>query len=70
MALPQLSGAWRMHRSLNDERLDPVYMAACDAIEEAVLNALLAAEDVPTARPAGAVCPAIDGARLLHLLAD
>ena len=70
MALPQLAGAWRTHRSLNDERLDPVYMAACDAIEEAVLNALLAAEDVPTARPAGAVCAAIDGPRLLRLLAE
>ncbi len=30
---------------VNDERLDPVYMAAVDSVEEAVINAMLAAED-------------------------
>ena len=31
---------------VNDEPLDPVYMAAVDAVEEAVVNAMLAAEDL------------------------
>lgn len=30
---------------VNDEKLDPVYLAAVDSVEEAVVNALLAAED-------------------------
>lgn len=66
--LPQLSGPWTSFVALNDERLDPVYMAVVEAVEEAVLNAMLAAEDVPTARPAGSVCHAIDPARLMACL--
>ncbi len=30
----------------NDEALDPVYMAAVESVEEAVINAMLAAEDM------------------------
>ena len=60
MDLPQLSGPWKTLTSLNDERLDRVYMAAVEAVEEAILNALLAAEDLPTARPAGSICRAMD----------
>jgi D-aminopeptidase len=63
--LPQISGPWRSLAWLNDEFLDPVYLAAVEAVDEAVLNALLAARDVPMARPAGPVCAAIDPDRLL-----
>jgi D-aminopeptidase len=58
--LPQLSGTWRDMKILNDELLDPVYMAAVESVDEAVINALFAAEDVPTARPQGAICKAIN----------
>lgn len=68
MDLPQLSGPWRQMSCLNDERLDPVYLAAIEAVEEAVLNAMLMAEDTPTARPRGAICRAIDPQRLRELL--
>lgn len=68
MPLPQLSGPWRQMQCLNDERLDPVYLAAVEAVDEAVLNALCAAEDVPFARPAQGVCKALDTARLKALL--
>ncbi|WHZ35783.1 P1 family peptidase [Sagittula sp. MA-2] len=68
MPLPQLSGAWRQMTTLNDERLDPVYMAAVEAVDEAVLNALCAAEDVPLARPAKGICRAIDTARMMKLM--
>jgi L-aminopeptidase/D-esterase-like protein len=30
---------------INDEQLDPIYLAAVDTVEEAVVNAMLAAED-------------------------
>ncbi|MDK3019242.1 P1 family peptidase [Pseudodonghicola flavimaris] len=68
MALPQLSGPWRQMTCLNDELLDPVYLAAVEAVEEAVLNALCAAEDVPMARPATGICRAMDTGRLMELL--
>jgi D-aminopeptidase len=68
MELPQVGGAWRQMTCLNDERLDPVYLAGVEAVEEAVLNAMLMAESVPTARPAEAVCRALDGERLLELV--
>jgi len=64
MDLPQLSGPWRQMISVNDELLDPVYLAAVEAVEEAVLNALCAAQDVPLARLAKGVCRAITHAQL------
>ena len=60
MPLPHLTGPWRTMTSLNDDLLDPVYLAAVEAVDEAVLNALCAAEDVALARPAGGTCRAID----------
>ena len=70
MPLPQFDGPWRTTISLNDELLDVVYMAAIQAIEEAVLNALFAATDVPTARPTGSICKAIDTEKLLKLMRE
>ncbi|MEG6509168.1 P1 family peptidase [Methyloligella sp. 2.7D] len=69
MKLPQLSGPWRQMTMINDELLDPVYLAAVEAVDEAVLNALCAAEDVPLARPPKGVCKAIDLDQLKQVLA-
>lgn len=65
MPLPQLNGPWKTTVSVNDERLDDVYLAAVEAVEESVLNAMLAAEDIPTARPSGSVCRAVDPTTLI-----
>lgn len=62
--LPQLAGPRRTFETINDELFDPVYLAVTEAIEEAVINAMLAAEDMTTLRPAGLVCRAIDADRL------
>ena len=67
--LPQFGGPRRMFAMIGDEAFDPIYIAAVDTIEEAVINAMLAAEDMPTVRPYGPVCRALDGARLAGLLA-
>jgi D-aminopeptidase len=53
---------------LNDPHLDGVYRATVEAIEESVLNALLAAESVPTIKPPGGVLRAIDHEALLAVL--
>jgi D-aminopeptidase len=53
---------------LNDALLDEIYGAAVEAIEESVLNAMLAAESVPTWKPRGFTLAAIDHAELLAVL--
>ncbi len=62
--LPQFAGPRGRLETINDELFDPIYLAAVEAIEEAVVNALLAAEDMTTLRPAGLTCRAIDADRL------
>jgi L-aminopeptidase/D-esterase-like protein len=49
---------------LNSEFIDPLYLAAVEAVEEAVVNALVAGEDAPTVKPKGLICRAIDVHRL------
>ncbi len=68
MYLPQFSGPWRNMKCLNDELLDPVYLAVVEAIDEAILNAMCAATDVPTTRPKGAICKAIDTDQLVRII--
>ncbi|HVW68176.1 MAG TPA: P1 family peptidase [Steroidobacteraceae bacterium] len=53
---------------LNDAHLDSLYGQTVAAVEESVLNALVAAETVPVIRPAGARLQAIDPVRLLGIL--
>lgn len=62
--LPQIAGSRFTLEIINDEYLDPVYMAAAESIEEAVVNALLAAEDMTTLKPAGLTCKALDPDKL------
>ncbi|MEM8951760.1 MAG: P1 family peptidase [Pseudomonadota bacterium] len=62
--IPQLAGPRMSFEMISDEQFDPIYMAAVEAIEEAVINAMLAAEDMTTLRPEGHVCRAIDGEKL------
>lgn len=51
-----------------DEWLDPLYLATVRATDEAVVNAMLAAESMTTVKPAGKICRAIDHDRLLDIL--
>jgi D-aminopeptidase len=67
--LPQFDGPLRTMQALNDQQFDPFYLAAVECVEEAVLNAMLAAEDTPVFRPRdGTVCRALDGQAVLELL--
>jgi D-aminopeptidase len=58
--LPQLGAAKQSFEFINNEVLDPCYLAAVEAVEEAVVNALVAAETMTTVKPAGLTCRAID----------
>jgi L-aminopeptidase/D-esterase-like protein len=68
MDLPQFAAPRRSSAHLNNELLDPLYLAGVESVEEAVLNALLAGEDAPTVKPPGHVCRAIDADALLTAL--
>ncbi len=45
---------------LNPDFIDPLYLAAVECVEEAVVNALVAGENVPTFKPSGLICKSID----------
>lgn len=60
------AAAWRSLTYLNDEAFDPVYEAVAQATEEAVVNALLAADAMASLKPHGRVIPALDPARLME----
>jgi L-aminopeptidase/D-esterase-like protein len=66
--MPQRAGPLVARRELNGEHLDPLYLAAVEAVEEAVVNALVAGEDASTVKPPGAVVRAIDTARLVSMV--
>jgi D-aminopeptidase len=65
--MPQEAPHLITRTELNPEYLDPLYLAAVEAVEEAVVNALVAGVDAPTVKPAGHVVRAIDTARLQAL---
>jgi len=54
---------------LNAEHLNPIYQAAVEAIDEAVINALVAGEDVPSVHPHGRICRAINVEHLRKIFA-
>ena len=69
-SMPQASDAIVTRTELNGEVIDPLYLAAVQAVEESVVNAIVAGEDVATFKPAGGVCKGIDTARLAALFRD
>lgn len=62
--IPQHAGPMTTTTQINPEHIDPLYLAAVEAVEEAVVNALVAGRDTPTVKPAGHVVPGIDHAAL------
>ncbi len=50
---------------VNDEYFDSIYEATCQAVEESVVNALIAAESMSTVNPKGKIIPAIDHQALI-----
>jgi D-aminopeptidase len=68
MPTPELAPAlWRLE-AVSDDEFDPIYMAAVEAVEESVLNAMLAAEDTPTLRDPARIVRAIPHAGLTAVM--
>ena len=66
--LPPLAAPRMAFEYLNGEVLDPLYLGAVEAVEEAVINALVAAESMTTVKPAGQVLHAIDHEQLQDVM--
>jgi D-aminopeptidase len=66
--MPQLMKGRVSLEVLNNEQLDPLYLAAVEAVEEAVVNAMVAADSMTTVRPPGKLCGAIDHDRLCEIM--
>lgn len=67
--MPDAAPAVATRQELNIDLIDPLYLAAVEAVEEAVVNAIVAGEDVATVKPAGHICRAIDTGRLAGIFA-
>ena len=66
-AMPADAGFLTSSTYLNPEHIDPFYLAAVQAVEEAVVNAIVAGRDTPTFKPAGMTCHGIDTEKLAAL---
>jgi D-aminopeptidase len=65
--MPQDAGPLLTRVELNQEIIDPLYLAAAEATEEAVVNAIVAGEDVAAVKPKGLIVPGIDREKLAAL---
>ena len=68
--LPQFAPSHLQMEHINDGACDLLYRGAVDCTEEAVINAMLAAQDAPQNAPEGGTCKAIDHAQLLKVMAQ
>ncbi|MCX8507973.1 MAG: P1 family peptidase, partial [Rhodobacteraceae bacterium] len=69
MAEPLHAGPVITRHSLNWEEMDPFYEAATQAVDEAVINAVVQGEDVACVKPEGETCPGIHIPELLAIMA-
>ena len=66
--IPQLSKSKLQFEYINDEAFDDIYLSIVQSVEESVINAMLAADDMETVRPEGYVCKAINYEDLIKIM--
>ena len=69
MPMPQHNSAIITRQEVNPDHIDPLYLAAVEAVEEAVVNAIVAGQDAVAIKPRGMLVPGIDVQRLKALFA-
>ena len=67
-SVPQLSKSKLQFEYINDEVFDDIYLGIVESVEESVINAMLAAEDMETIRPGGFICKAINHDELIQVM--
>ncbi len=71
IARDEMISAPRSMDCVPDEWFDAVYLATVRAVDEAIINAMLAAEDTPCLKPdSGNICRAIDPQALIRVMKD
>ncbi|MFZ7946705.1 MULTISPECIES: P1 family peptidase [Bacillaceae] len=70
MEIPQLSKEKLTMEFVNDEVFDPIYEAVCQAVDESVVNAMIAAESMTTVKPFGKIVPAINHEELMQIMKE
>ena len=66
--IPMLSKSKLQFEYINDEAFDDIYLSIVQSVEESVVNAMLAADDMETIRPEGFICKAIDYDDLIKVM--
>ena len=66
--IPQLSQSKLQFEYINDEVFDDIYLSIVQSVEESVINAILAADDMETVRPEGFICKAINYEDLIKIM--
>ena len=66
--IPMLSKSKLQFEYINDEAFDDIYLSIVQSVEESVINAMLAADDMETIRPEGFICKAIDYDDLIKVM--
>ena len=67
-SMPQLSANKLSMEYINDNVLDELYLATVESVEESVVNAMVAAEDMTTLKPEGQICRAIKHEQLIEVI--
>ena len=67
-SIPMLSKSKLQFEYINDEAFDDIYLSIVQSVEESVVNAMLAADDMGTIRPEGFICKAIDYDDLIKVM--
>ena len=52
----------------NDQQFNPIYEQTCHAIDEAIINAMIAAESMSALKPSGKIVEAIDHEQLMEVM--
>jgi ABC-type Fe3+/spermidine/putrescine transport system ATPase subunit len=68
--MPQQNQPFLTRTEISSEVIDPIYLAAVEATEEAVINAMVAGVDVAAFKPKGLTVRALDTEKLAALFRD
>ena len=52
----------------NDQQFDPIYEKTCHAIDEAIINAMIAADSMSALKPSGEIVEAVDHEQLMEVM--
>lgn len=70
MPMPQADRPLLLKSEINNEVMDPMYLAVVEAVDEAIVNSMVAGVDVAAVRPKGLMVRALDTEKLAALFRE